>query len=59
MLLSETLLIAVGPAVAKTALKRWLEDEDYARDAGVAVIDMLKKKIPDLRTQKKAGRSFE
>ena len=46
MALIETLTIGVGAAVAKTALKRWLEDSDVALSVGTEIVDILKAKIP-------------
>lgn len=58
MALVETLITAVGAAVARTTLKRWLEDDEYARDISTSILGILEKKIPDLLTRSKAERDF-
>ena len=53
MALLETLTIGVGAAVAKTVLKRWLEDSDFAEAVGVEIVDILIKAGADKRMQDK------
>ena len=59
MALLETLTVGVGAAVAKTALKRWLEDAEFAKDASASVVDILAKKVPDTIAQRRTARSLE
>ena len=59
MALIETLTIGVGAAVAKTALKRWLDDSDFALSVGTEIVDILKAKIPDFLTINKTERDFK
>ena len=57
-MLLETLLTNVGPAIAKTILKHWLKDYGVAADVGVEIVDILKSKVNDIRTQRQAERQF-
>jgi hypothetical protein len=58
MPLVETLLLTLGPAVAKAILKSWLPS-DVADAAGASLIDLLKSRTEDLLAQRQGRRQFE
>jgi hypothetical protein len=59
MPLFETLVSAVGPAIAKTLLKVWAGDNKVVSDGGDSAIDMLTKLIPDIRARNEARRQLD
>ena len=48
----------VGTALGKFALKNYLQDAETANQ-GESLLDISKKKIEDVATQRKAARQFE
>jgi Leucine-rich repeat (LRR) protein len=56
--LSETLVLYVGPAIAKAILKRWLKDDMLAAPAG-GIVDQLKAKGADWFASKKGANQLE
>ena len=55
MLLADSLILVVGPAIAKTVLKLWAGDEKLASETGGAAIEALGKLIPEIRTRNEAN----
>jgi len=55
----ETLVVTVGPAIAKTLVKSWLEDSDLASSVGLSLVDLLSKKTNDRIAQQRGRRQFE
>lgn len=62
MTLIETLLVKLGPAVAKSILAIWLKDPNlspnFTADAAADVLDILKGKTADIIVQRRAARRF-
>ncbi|MDA1141931.1 MAG: NACHT domain-containing protein, partial [Planctomycetota bacterium] len=59
MALQETLLLKVGPAIAKAVLKLWLKDRSFASNVSVALVDILGAKTADIMAQRDGKREFE
>ena len=59
MALIELLTVGIGAAVAKTALRRWLEDSDYANSASTTIVDIIARKLNDVTAQRRGARSLE
>jgi len=59
MALTETLLLQVGPAIAKTILRLWLKPIDAGVGLGTDIVDILKGKTSDVVAQQRAKRQFE
>ena len=59
MPLIETLIAAVGPAIAKTVLKLWAGDNIIASEGGGSAIEALTKLIPQIRARKEAERQID
>lgn len=57
--LIEFLVAYVGSSVAKTILKFWVRDSDFAQDVGTEIIDFLKSKVSDGIASKRGSRQFE
>jgi Leucine-rich repeat (LRR) protein len=55
MTLVQSLLFKLGGLVAKTVLKRWFQDESFAQNASISVVDMLEAKLPDILSQRRGG----
>ncbi|MBE0621295.1 MAG: NACHT domain-containing protein [Burkholderiales bacterium] len=58
-MLTETLALSLGPAIAKSVIKIWCKDHSLVSDATTAVIDFLAPKLKDQVERKKAARLFE
>jgi hypothetical protein len=58
MALLETLTIGVGAAVAKSALKLWLQDSEIAAAAATTTVDILTKMLP-FEVRRPAQREFD
>lgn len=59
MPLIETLIGAVGPAIAKKVVKLWAGDSTAEAEAGGLAVDTLAKLIPEIRARKEAERQIE
>jgi hypothetical protein len=59
MPLFETLVSAVGPAVAKTVLKLWAGDNKAAFEGGDSAVEVLTKLIPEIRARNEAKRQLD
>ena len=59
MPLLETLVVSVGPAIAKTVLKLWAGDRKVASEGGGLAVDVLAKLIPEIRTRNEAERQLQ
>jgi predicted NACHT family NTPase len=57
--LLETLVLTVGPAIAKSILKSWLQDSDLAASASSSLVDLLSAKTKDGIARQKGSRQFE
>ena len=58
MPLVETLVLTLGPAVAKAILKGWLQS-DVADAAGGSLIDLLASKTKDVIAQQRGKQQFD
>ena len=56
---AETLILGTGAAVSKAVLKLWLRDNEIAKASGLAVVDILAKKLPDMNQRRRTEREFE
>lgn len=59
MSLIEFLVASLGSAVAKSILKLWAKDSDFAQNAGGEVIDFLKSKVSEGIASRRGNRQFE
>lgn len=59
MAILETVLLTLGPALAKAILKVWLKDSTVASEVSESVVDLLKSKTQDVIAQQRAKRQFE
>lgn len=59
MPLLETLVLSIGPAIAKTLLKFWAGDNKLAAESGDSAIEALSKIIPEIRTRNEALRQLD
>lgn len=59
MTLVEAVATVLGPAIAKSILKKWLKDSVIASDFASSLIDLIKLKTSDHLTQTKTARQFE
>ena len=59
MPLFETVLTAVGPAIAKIVLKVWAGDNTFASEGADSTVDALSKLIPEIRARNEAVRQLD
>src|SRR5215470_14762588 len=59
MPLIETLVVTVGPAIAKTVLKLWAGDRKVASEGAALATDTLAKLIPEIRARNEAERQLQ
>jgi hypothetical protein len=59
MSLIEFLVANLGSAVAKSILKFWAKDSDFAQNAGGEVIDFLKSRVSEGIASRRGNRQFE
>jgi hypothetical protein len=59
MSLLEILVASLGSAVAKSILKFWAKDSDFAQNAGGEIIDFLKSKVSEGIASRRGNRQFE
>jgi hypothetical protein len=59
MSLIEFLVASLGSAVAKSILKFWAKDSDFAQNAGGEIIDFLKSKVSEGIAWRRGNRQFE
>ncbi|MCI0695902.1 DUF1566 domain-containing protein [candidate division KSB1 bacterium] len=59
MSLLEFLVASLGSAVAKSILKFWAKDSDFAQNAGGEIIDFLKSKVSEGMASRRGNRQFE
>ena len=55
----ETLVVTLGPAVAKSVFKIWLKDSDVAMNVSSSLLGLLTSKTRDGLAQRRAQRQFE
>jgi hypothetical protein len=58
MPLLETLIMTVAPALAKTVVKVWVNDDKLVSEGASSTIDVLAKLIPDVRARNEAVRQL-
>jgi hypothetical protein len=59
MILIEFLIANLGSAVAKSILKFWAKDSDFAQNADGEIIDFLKSKVSEGIASRRGNRQFE
>jgi hypothetical protein len=55
----ETLIMTLGPSIAKLIFNKWLGDSVLANEINTSVVDLIRKKTHDIVTQRQANRQFE
>src|SRR5215213_8685903 len=59
MTLLEVIATVLGPSIAKSILKKWLNDSTIAADLTSSLVDLIKSKTSDVLTQTRMARQFE
>jgi len=59
MALVGSLIEVLGTAISKSVLKFWLKETELGRDTTTAIGDLLGRRLPELRQQRRARRFFE